>query len=118
MKPGRELDALVAEKVMGWRLLNLRTEGYSPGQDSRVHNSKPIPPYSTSISAAWEIVKHLMEKGFEIALWGPVDRGFKKNPNWVSEVTNMVTRAWWQSEADTATHAICLAALKAVGYTE
>lgn len=46
MLPGRELDALIAEKVMG-----------IPSRDVYLD---PVKHYSTDISAAWEVV----EKGF------------------------------------------------------
>lgn len=57
---GRELDALVAEKVMGWTMLascpmhisGCSTAGIAPGQQYSSH----VPDYSTSIEAAWQVV--------------------------------------------------------------
>lgn len=87
MKPGRELDALVAEKVMGWKRI------LSP-EDARkclnAHSDIPpaervfqitelmdtwvnpagktfrgeLPEYSTDIAAAWEIVEKLKALGY------------------------------------------------------
>jgi len=50
MEPGRELDALVAEKVMGWTHYREEWGGVVP--DSISH-------YSTDISAAWEVVEKM-----------------------------------------------------------
>ena len=91
MKPGPRLDALVTEKVMGF----------------------PQPrPYSTDIKSAWELVDKLI-------------RGTKQ---WFSleQYSTGVTAKFsiigagdldCEFEADeiTAPHAICMAALKAVG---
>lgn len=67
MKPGRELDALVAEKVMGFevktetRPYELSDLNLHPG-DRYIGDGKQIPPYSTEIGAAWTIVdKGLIE---------------------------------------------------------
>ena len=61
MQPGRELDALVAEKVMGW--VDLWTDGKSymayPPHEQKMPVGEaerdPIWPYSTDIAAAWEV---------------------------------------------------------------
>ncbi|MHB8172129.1 MAG: BC1872 family protein [Thermincolia bacterium] len=58
MKPGRELDALVAEKVMGERV---RSRGQlesciMPGANKPW---RAIPNYSTDISASWEVIETL-----------------------------------------------------------
>ena len=50
MEACRELDALVAERVMGW----LKHERY--GLIS-------VPPYSTDISAAWQMEDRIAELG-------------------------------------------------------
>jgi len=71
MKPGRELDALVAEKVMGWKKVmfhglpiwsNPKHQGYPiiiPA-GSNIH-----PPYSTDIGAAWEVVQSIKSMSSE-----------------------------------------------------
>jgi hypothetical protein len=112
VKPGRELDALVAEKVMGievdrapWGELYVGKEGYDV-----------VPAYSTDIAAAWEVVEKVTretEKRF--TLWQAptyyVAR-FKHYDYWHEGCDS---RQALQAKADTAPHAICLAALKAVG---
>lgn len=62
MKPGRELDALVAEKVMGLQDFKKGTSGYKEWEyvyRSDLGDIQPIPHYSTNISAAWEVVKKM-----------------------------------------------------------
>jgi len=88
MKPGRELDALIAEKVMGW----------SWGIIGDL-----IPAYSTDISAAWEVVEemgdclHLRQHGEQ----GEWEAWFCGYPN-------------SKAHGETAPEAICKAALLAV----
>src|SRR5688572_11412393 len=70
MKPGRELDALVAEKVMGlawdtftddygeqlYVLWDRKKVGGPPAGDLW-----PLPRYSEDIAAAWEVVERVVE---------------------------------------------------------
>lgn len=113
MNVGRELDALVAEKVMG---LNIRPVVHeyglspqlklAPGSINYVGTYTEIPevpPYSTDIAAAWGVVEKLRERGF----------GFSLNDGWIAWF--LAGRSDWHADAETAPHAICLAALKAVG---
>lgn len=55
MEPGRELDALVAEKVMGWRL---QGQSYWLCGDDVVHDVLFWNP-STDMYAAWEVVEKM-----------------------------------------------------------
>lgn len=129
MKPGRELDALMAEKVMGlpkectlvgkgilddpmrleperaaWRVkspLDKHWDRWSPDGADRI---VVCPPYSTEISVAWEIVEKIGFKGFSMSC------GIS---GWYA--------AWPEHGAvspacETPEMAICLAALKAVGH--
>lgn len=123
MVAGRELDALVAEKVMGWIWFPKDDEGprylaspdpnsmyvWYPGSGVGTH-----PLYSTSIAAAWEVWDKLIADG-----WYPdvitshvsdgldyrceLHRGGDGDGDYVI------------SHADTAPLAICLAALAAIG---
>ena len=107
---GRELDALVAEKVMECHLirfinglgnLDIRC-GCSPDQ----HNEQDgaccgfLCDYSTSIDAAWEMVEKLA---------GTFRLEYEKYSGWNCEL------GLGSCHADTAPLAICLAALQAVG---
>lgn len=104
MKPGLELDALIAEKVFGLKL----GEHDSPSD---------IQYYSTDIVQAWKIVeKHVNEGkwlGIEFYPTIGLNRdGLPYEAHWrVSGMTSYEHRII----ADTAAHAICLGALKAVG---
>lgn len=95
-QPGRELDALVAEHVM----------------DVNAHaNSKmnPLPYYSTDIAAAWQVVEKLAKKEILFVIDNLM-------PGKSFRVTaHNIKRTEFFAYAETAPHAICLAALKAVG---
>lgn len=56
MKPGRELDALIAEKVMGIKDVQM-TKGFGPVYDftgSQGMPRKMVPNYSTNLVEVWE----------------------------------------------------------------
>lgn len=116
LEPGRELDALVAERVMG----------RNPNLEPLIRDA---PAYSTDIAAAWEVAekvkrKDIMEYGDFYLVWGNYGadttpkgpHGQMIYPNalaWFCRI-DMPTRTV-SATADTAPHAICLAALEAVG---
>lgn len=73
MQPGRELDALIAEKVMGWHTFSpvdpkcdhsvsangkRRNFAFDPKDDKY----KPFPLFSTEISATIEVAEKLSQK--------------------------------------------------------
>jgi hypothetical protein len=126
LPPGRELDALIAEKVMGrkreWRgrgwpspneTLELEWMWVGSGQGMEQKTS----PYSTDIAAAWEIVDEI----------GPVWRGFQFIIQWTEHSwrEQCWEAGWYESGnegpegratavAATVPHAISLAALKVI----
>lgn len=103
MNPGRELDAKVAELVYGKKVADTksgfgRTDKHAVNPDG---SYTVIPHFSTHIAAAWEIrnkvkIKRVtwIEEGKEMAHYGEGENDF--------------------AIGETAAHAICLAALKAV----
>lgn len=141
---GRALDALVAEKVLGYHVERITPEWagrevtlffrpgnplveysmdgrsdnacmYRNGVDDKDGIAPPLPIYSEDIAAAWEVVEHLKSNGWAIRL-----------------SNKMVDWAWWAyvyeygsehatAEAtvqeETAPLAICRAALQAVEAT-
>ena len=117
MNPGRELDALIAEKVMG--LKNIRyikdwsflepdlasdlTEDHVNAK-ARGADAVVVPFYSTDIGAAWEVVDKFKEYQL-LKIYYPSQ-----------EQTLYVVsfKRGCERSAETAPHAICLAALKAV----
>lgn len=97
MEAGRDLDRLIAEKVMGVEMGTLR-----PNQFSMSATSEPK-PYSTDIAAAWEVLEKLSKNEvFTIT-----------NMNYAGDVFCSIGDG--EAQAPTAPHAICLAALAAVG---
>lgn len=117
MQAGREMDALVAERVMGWDRDVMGCLGAPKGAkeyDTQCHswigawdeNGNPnfLPHYSTDIAAAWQVVEWMKDWNFTLDWLGS---------DW---------QAMFQTEddgeffvnADTALLAICRAALKAL----
>lgn len=112
MQPGRELDALIAERVMGWRNIPTASVPDRPWIDEHGMGFQDLKPYSTDISAAWEVVEKLggfLDLKRYVLIQG---QGMKCIADFVSH------RAYGKPScsaiADTPAHAICLAALKAV----
>lgn len=115
---GRELDALIAEKVMG-----LRIEHREPYWTHSDPHQLPIPTYSTSIADAWEVVEKLRSDDFNATVEccpESHDLGdgeqcyadfFCGDSNGPHKPGTKHGQAW----AATAPHAICLAALATVG---
>lgn len=98
------LDALVAERVMGWK------------SDHTAHNYACDPPRSirgwrpsTHIQDAWRVVERMRELGFTYSVTDTI-------------IGNVVVHFWAKAgeprhgsaEEKSVTRAICLAALKAV----
>jgi len=111
MKPGRELDALVAEKVMGWKTNWLKTDWWeeiNPNTHRHKGLVKDFKP-STDIAAAWEVVEKMFERGgCEIGCYGS-----KSGGKWF-EVIVITMNGEVKVTAHTAHEAICKAALLAV----
>jgi len=109
LEAGRELDALVAEKVMGWKKLN--DTGLSwRSPDEGFSN---LPYFSTDISAAWQVVEKMRETRW-IEVHSTIDG------EWAAFYTPIGTTDMNQAiheyaKASTAPLAICRAALKAKG---
>ena len=111
LKPGRELDALVAEKVMGWKReeywtaigkgeTTWHTGLMGPDGLREVNN---YPDYSTDIAAAWDII--------DKADWWSIESEYSSG---VLAVIALNGGFSWAAKGETAQHAICLAALMEV----
>ena len=94
MKAGRELDALIAEKVMGWSKEQVETWPVS------------VPHYSSRIQDAWLVVA----KFPQVAIYGPHDLWLVRFSDREGVSINDIDDP---GRGDTAPLAICLAALKA-----
>jgi hypothetical protein len=116
LKPGRELDALIAEKVMGLILerdctvQNVVTGVYLVSRNP--FQVAEIPHYSTSIADAWEVVEKLESDGFLPSMYSNEEWEVEFNKNDGRFLQSADTVGF--GRALTAAHAICLAALKAV----
>lgn len=102
MNPGRELDALIAEKVMG-----LSKVGYA------------LEPYSTDIAAAWEVVEKMKLMKFNRDSYVDQVLGWKIDvlqDEYEVRIMDQHWNTWEISTCSSLPHAICLVTLKAVGY--
>lgn len=112
MNAGRQLDALIAEKVMGWEIVTESEFGlcwkvplHAGGFEFRSDESAP--PYSTEMVAALQLVERLADThGFFLGKHGTPGR-----PPWCCRFGVEPGL----SEGETAPFVICVAALKAVG---
>lgn len=89
---GRELDALIHDKVMGLEWCIEHPE---------------LQPYSTDISAAWEVVEKLNHHGFLLSFLNTRSPGNRY-------LVEFRDKGDYVAAADTAPLAICRAALKAL----
>lgn len=133
MPAGAEVNALVAERVMGWQGVHIQHDllgyvtgvyGYPPCPPVRVPSDEPyktkistispysaaVPSYSTAIAAAWLVVEKLRDSDQleSIALGNWEDSRWTK---WV--VTLRCFADDQDGRGETAPLAICRAALKA-----
>lgn len=121
MKAGRELDALMAEYVMGWNWgdTGKGLEGLMPPDKhstfilTLTFDSSGLwggmPHYSTNIADAWKVVEK-MENTHRFSL----HRTVKEN-GWQVIFWDIETDAHRSLVAETAPLAICLAALRCKG---
>ena len=141
MEAGRELDALVAEKVMGWRKEYMfpaeRVRGEDlPDRGALVWRESGQKSYkwlvedrdcwipeecpedgfhpSTDIAAAWLVVERLAQE-WDVEIYRFQSMAIN-SAYWVCKFGELVDyEPTYFAQALSAPHAICLAALKAVG---
>lgn len=120
MKPGREMDALIAEKVLGWTDIrrvnpavihsfsadgNHANFGFSPV----LYKHIPFPLYSTDISAAWEVAEHFKTKDYLYSLKNLAGGKYEFSLlDWGGKCST------YSGQGNTPSEAICKAALIAV----
>jgi len=100
---GPELDVEVAEKVMGWEQDAPGSIWWRVGQ-----RLIEVPPFSTDISAAWQVVEHMRRRGRFVQITCPVGDEIAVD---IEGPRGETLESSW---AETAPLAICRAALKAV----
>ena len=119
-----KLDSLVAERVMGWPVIDFAANapkgGYIRlsccyrGTDHPTDRCGIWQP-STDIKAAWEVVEKMGRDGFTANVqWKGAGRGYEYTAE-VSYTKSICTVGHATGEAPIA---ICLAALRACGVTE
>lgn len=115
MDARRELDALVAEKVMGLRCERLMTNPPKPSGLMRSPGGELVglPYFSTDISVAWKVVEEMRGRGYWVSVQMQPKSGDVDCVMWLPSADD--TQDFSDDEAPTAPLAICRAALKAVG---
>ena len=122
MNAGRELDALIAEKVMG--LAGVRDGKSWLYGDNWTYHKKGVlclvPHYSTQIADAWQVAEKMwpLVQGGGYGTYRVLLNRRDGDNKYVCEFAIDPDGGWSthaRAEAPTAPLAICLAALKAVG---
>ena len=143
LKPGRELDALIAEKVeeFVWRRASsgckvlvpatgpdadwakLWTEELRGDEQVCRDGLRFVPPYSTDIAVAWQVLKQIGElagpnvmRKYQVHGWlkaSPEARTFIAITDFDFNQHGIATNEW-SAHGNTLEEAICLAALKAM----
>lgn len=114
LKPGRELDALVAEKVFGRKVEWVYDEEECRKEPmvfmDRTGDFEVLSHYSTSIACAWEVVETLISTDD----WAEFSLDYESNLKWTVAPGSFYHDTAKAVFGETAPHAICLAALKVV----
>jgi hypothetical protein len=123
----RELDAWIAEHVMGWSDFwegEGYVMGYPPNEQAMGIDGEraPVPPYSTDIAAAWQVVERMTARmGYDDPHFDWVGPLFKPEHRYLTEEGYPLGTTCWFVRvedrgfihhvcADTPELAICLAA--------
>ena len=123
MLAGAELDALIAEKVMGWdhvRKIEPRSSIYGPcspyyiGRENITDGDfdEPVPHYSTYIGTAWQVVEKMQANKW----WFDADWELGELP-WAAFFVDRDSFGYigvYGSNAESMPLAVCRAALKVV----
>lgn len=108
MKPGRELDELIAIKVMGWKVSDSDPFLWQINENETRHKNQFKP--STKPEDAEEVVWKVFNLGHSWIL------GRNRTDGKFSAYLDFPEDPDWTKVGDTEPHAICITALKAVGY--
>jgi len=117
MEPGNKLDALIAEKIIGFKIYQGHGKKYIDGL-----SISAIPEYSKSIAAAWEVVEKMYELGFKYCINILDDWRFEKPTQHCCFAESDYTDGLYIKDSncfhaygDTTAEVVCKAALLAVG---
>jgi hypothetical protein len=100
-----QLDALVAEKVMGFTGLEIHN-GYLMRPTGELGVWEGVPYYSEYIEAAWEVVEKLVSDQVDVTI-------FQRANHAVCAITTIDGVELGNVSSNRAPRAICLAALEA-----
>lgn len=141
MEAGRELDALIAEKVMGLKPCTFKEKGsisgmvtfwececgngskgcYPINNSAIKHHNSALCPYSEKIWAAWEVVEKMMSIGWHHCVnWLAVEKthhccfSLTEAELLIPKNDDEPLTVFRHGYAETAPLAICKAALRAV----
>lgn len=124
MKAGRELDALIAKKIMGWKqeyIQSVSGEWHPMWKEPEYlippgsYKAQVVPPFSTDLAAAWKVVKKLMEYGdVFIEFWSDDEWFVANKPVGVREDAACASCDGRKTGESSVPLAICRAALKIV----
>lgn len=127
MKPGREIDEIIAEKVLGWNKLTPEDYEKSKLKKSEFYDCwwgvdksevlGGLPDFSIDIGDAWLVVDEMKKRGYYFAVSnGPVshDDGSKAGAKSIWAAFGLEGEYLRTILGDTEAHAICLAALDAL----
>ena len=118
MMAGRELDALVAERVMGWKRPTREFQPWDKtGEGMVLCTPHELPRFSEDIAAAWQVVERLHSEGWMLRLW-LTDYGWHASflhSSIREDDDSRLVEVSAGAQNDTAPLAICLVALMAVG---
>lgn len=116
---GRDLDCLIAEKVMGWNVCDTADNdkaGIAPGQTT---SAVRIPPYSTVLWSAWEVAEKVglfkNSRHLFMDAVGVTEGATWTRTGWCWKVAQVLGGDWSPDVIaceDTAPLAICVAALR------
>lgn len=110
MKAGRKLDALIAEKVMGY--INIFWQDDVPyGSTESVMTGTVLPFYSRDISDAFKVVEEMRKRCCCLSIRHPQCEPIECEmvPDYY---VNPEHKSFWGHSDESAAHAICLAALE------
>ena len=119
MPAGREMDALIAEKIMGYTLSELSLPAYPKYKLFDIESGefsgyvKEVPHYSTDIAASWEVTEKITDQKH----WAFKLRRLpgKDYMACFIRLTKTGRDDFESKPSKTAPFAICRAALKAMG---
>ena len=114
MEAGRELDALVAEKIMGWTPSLYTDHTWEMVRPNSADGLLvyAVPEYSTEIEHAWKVFEKLRESGDFCCLWIKSDYNYVYDVTWVYENNDDHAEQSIGYSVESAPLAICLTALK------